>query len=188
MKTFAKTIIMACAITTAILAVNTAYGQKGLYFGGSIGPSYLNKSITDVDWGAIDLSGNDVSYKLYAGYKLPAFLALEGGYRSLGKIADDIAEYNSAGWDIGAKADLSLGPFQIFGKAGAFFNDVSVAFKDPLHPDINKNNTKFMFGFGAGINIQRLGIRAEWESLDMTQGSKLSMLTGGITYRLVGGN
>lgn len=187
MKTISKTILMVCAITTAILAINTAFAQNGLYFGGSVGPSYVNKSFTDIDWGAIDLSGNDVSYKLYAGYKLPAFLSLEGGYRSLGRIADEIAEYNSAGWDIGAKADLSLGPFQVFGKAGAFFNDVKVTFSDPLHPDVNKNNTKFMFGFGAGLNIKRLGLRAEWESLDMSQGSKVSMLTGGLTYRLTGG-
>jgi len=41
---------------------------------------------------------------------------------------------------------------------------------------------------GAGLNLQRLGLRAEWESLDITQGSKVSMLTAGITYRLAGGN
>lgn len=178
----ASTVVVLTALSSDVL------GQKGLYFGGSIGPSYTNKSIMDIDWSDVKIEGNDFSYKMYAGFKLPAFLALEGGYRNLGKVSDDIAEHNSAGWDLNAKADLSLGPLQIFGKAGAFFNDVSVTFKDPLHPDINEHNTKFMFGFGAGLNIERLGLRAEWESLDITKGSKVSMLTAGITYRLAGGN
>jgi OOP family OmpA-OmpF porin len=88
---------------------------------------------------------------------------------------------------LNAKGSLSLGPVEFFGKAGAFFNNVKVTFEDLLHPDINENNTKFMFGFGAGLNIERLGLRAEWESLDITRGSQVSMLTAGITYRLAGG-
>jgi OOP family OmpA-OmpF porin len=162
--------------------------QKGLYFGGSIGPSFVNKKIAEIGIDDIKIDGKDMAYKIYAGYKLPAFLALEGGYRNLGKISSDISEHNSSGWDLNAKANLTLGPVQFFGKAGAFFNNVKVTFQDPIHPEINENNTKFMFGFGAGLNIERLGLRAEWESLDISKGSNVSMLTAGITYRLAGGN
>jgi len=160
--------------------------QDGLYFGGSVGPSFMNTKISDVNWEDVKVEGNDLSYKVYAGYMFPAFLALEGGYRNLGRISDDISEANSSGWDLNAKANLSIGSLQLFGKAGAFFNNVQVTFQDPVHPDINKNNTKFMFGFGAGLNIDRLGIRAEWESLDISKDNKVSMLTAGITYRLAG--
>ncbi len=162
--------------------------QKGLYFGGSVGPSFINKSFMDLDFDDVKIDGNDVAYKVYAGYKLPAFLAIEGGYRNLGSVSQNLAEHNSSGWDLNAKGSISLGPLEIFAKGGAFFNNVKVTFDDPLHPDINKNNTKFMFGFGAGLNISRLGIRAEWESLDMSKDSKVSMLTAGLTYRLAGGN
>jgi hypothetical protein len=187
MKTVSKIMFM-CAVLTMTFSANDLKAQDGLYFGGSIGPSFVNKKISDVVWEDVKIDGNEFSYKVYAGYKLPAFLAIEGGYRNLGKISDDIAEHNSSGWDLNAKANLSLGPVQFFGKAGAFFNNVKVTFEDPLHPDINENNTKFMFGFGAGLNIERLGLRAEWESLDITQGNQVSMLTAGITYRLAGGN
>lgn len=162
--------------------------QKGLYFGGSMGPSFVNKKIAEIGIEDINIDGKDMAYKVYAGYKLPAFLALEGGYRNLGKISSDISELNSSGWDLNAKANLTLGPVQFFGKAGAFFNNVKVTFQDPIHPEINESNTKFMFGFGAGLNIERLGLRAEWESLDISKGSNVSMLTAGITYRLAGGN
>ncbi len=186
MKT--KKRVLLIAVLGMMVNSSSLMAQDGLYFGGSIGPSFVNKKITDVDWQDVKIDGNDFAYKVYAGYMFPAFLALEGGYRNLGNISDDLAEHNSTGWDLNAKANLTLGPVQFFGKAGAFFNNVKVTFKDPLHPDINENNTKFMFGFGAGLNIQRLGLRAEWESLDITQGSKVSMLTAGITYRLAGGN
>ncbi len=188
MKTVIKNASILSVLVALTIGLSSAKAQKGLYFGTSLGPSYINTSITDVDFKEISFTGNDLSYKFFAGYKLPAFLAIEAGYRNLGKISDDIAEQNNAGWDVNAKANITLGPLQIFGKAGAYFNNVNVTFKDPLRPDINSNNTKFMFGFGAGLNIQRLGLRAEWESLDLSSGSKVSMLTAGITYRLTGGN
>lgn len=188
MKRAMKISTLAGLLLVMSIGLSELKAQDGLYFGASVGPSYVNTKITDITLDDIKVDGKDMAYKIYAGYKLPAFLALEGGYRSLGKIGDDISELNSSGWDLNAKANLSLGPLQIFGKAGAFFNNVKVTFQDPIHPDINKNNTKFMFGFGAGLNIKKLGIRAEWESLDLSKENKASMLTAGITYRLAGGN
>lgn len=179
---------VACFASAMMFGLNESYAQEGLYFGGSIGPSFINKKITDINIDDIKIDGKDMAYKIYAGYKLPAFLALEGGYRNLGRVSNELSEHNSSGWDLNAKANLSLGPLQFFGKAGAFFNNVKVTFQDPLHPEIDENNTKFMFGFGAGLNIERLGLRAEWESLDISKGSKVSMLTAGLTYRLAGGN
>jgi len=162
--------------------------QDGLYFGAAMGPSFINKKVTEIGIEDVKIDGKDMAYKIYAGYKLPAFLALEAGYRNLGKVVNDFSVHNSKGWDLNAKANISLGPLQIFGKAGAFFNDVKVTFEDPIHPEINNSNTKFMFGFGAGLNIERLGLRAEWESLDISKGNNVSMLTAGISYRLAGGN
>ena len=188
MKRPGKRLLSTALIIVLIAGFSTLHAQDGLYFGGSIGPSFINKKIVDVQMEDLRIDGNDMSYKFFAGYKLPAFLALEAGYRDLGKISDQLSEHNSSGWDLNAKADISLGPLQIFGKAGAFFNNVNVTFQDPLHPDINEQNTKFMFGFGAGLNIERLGLRAEWESLDISKGNKASMLTAGLTYRIAGGN
>lgn len=175
-------------LLVVLLGASDLMAQDGLYFGGSVGPSYINKSFKDLDVDDIKIDGKDMAYKIYAGYKLPAFLAIEGGYRSLGSVSQDLAEHNNSGWDLNAKGDISLGPIQVFAKAGAFFNNVQVTFNDPLHPDINENNIKFMFGFGAGLNIKKLGIRAEWESLDMSKDSKVSMLTAGITYSFAGAN
>ena len=188
MKTRIKFLALASFILLNIAGLTDAMAQNGLYFGGSVGPSFINKKLMDIEMDDLKIDGKDMAYKVYAGYKLPAFLAFEGGYRNLGRVSNELSEHNSSGWDLNAKANLTLGPLQLFGKAGAFFNNVKVTFKDPLHPDINENNTKFMFGFGAGLNIERLGLRAEWESLDISKGSKVSMLTAGITYRLAGGN
>ena len=178
---------LAAIALVLLTGLSELMAQEGLYFGGSMGPSFINKKIADVDLQDIKVDGNDLAYKLYGGYKFPAFLAVEAGYRDLGSVSTDISEHNSSGWDISIKPDLSLGPLSIFGKVGAFFNNVQVTFKDPIHPDINKHNTKLMFGFGLGLNIERLGLRAEWESLDIAKDSKVSMLTAGITYRLAGG-
>lgn len=170
----------------SLIGMTELSAQGGLYFGGNIGSSYINKSITDIDVQDIKIDGKDMAYKIYAGYKLPSFLAIEGGYRDLGSVSQDLLDLNNSGWDLNAKGDISLGPLHVFAKAGAFFNNVKVTFQDPIHPDINKNNTKFMFGFGAGLTIKNIGIRAEWESLDLSKENKVSMLTAGITYSLTG--
>ena len=180
--------LTATMLLVVFVGMSDMMAQDGFYIGGSVGPSYLNKSFKDLDIEDIEIEGKDMAYKLYAGYKLPSFLAFEGGYRNLGSVSQDLVDHQNYGWDLNAKGDISLGPLQVFAKAGAYFNNVKVTFKDPIHPDINKNNTKFMFGFGAGLNINKLGIRAEWESLDFSKDSKISMLTAGITYSLSGRN
>lgn len=185
-----KRVIKFASISMVILLIGIVQtdvqAQRGFYFGGNVGSSYINTNIMDVDFQDFKIDGNDLAYKVYAGYRLPVFLAIEGGYRNLGSVSQDMVDLNNAGWDLNAKGDISLGPVQIFAKAGAFFNNVKVTFQDPLHPDINENNTKFMFGFGAGVNIKKIGIRAEWESLDLSKDSKVSMLTAGLTYSLTG--
>jgi OOP family OmpA-OmpF porin len=184
----ARTVFLAlCAFAVLNMTGSKALAQDGLYIGGSAGPSFVNTSITEVDWENVTIDGNDFGYKLYAGYQLPAFLAFEAGYRHLGKVSDAVAEHNSYGWDLNAKVNLNLGPMQLFGKAGAFLNNVEVTFADPLRPDINEHNTRLMFGFGAGLNIDRVGFRAEWESLDLLEDQRVSMLTAGVTFRLAGG-
>ena len=183
-----RSIMAALVLLTGFVGTSDLMAQDGFYFGGNIGPSYVNKNFKDLDLEDIKINGKDMAYKIYVGYKLPAFLAFEGGYRNLGSISQSLADHKNYGWDINAKGDISLGPLQVFAKAGAYFNNVKVTFKDPLHPDINKNNTKFIFGFGAGLNINKLGLRAEWESLDFSKDSKISMLTAGITYSLSGTN
>jgi OmpA-OmpF porin, OOP family len=187
MKNVKRISLLASVLVLSLLGYSEVRAQDGFYLGGSMGPSYINKKFTDIDQADLNLEGKELAYKIYAGYKIPGFLALEGGYRNLGSVAADLADYNNFGWDVSAKGDISIGPLQVFAKAGAYFNNVNVTFQNPLQPDINKNNTKFLFGFGAGLNIQKLGLRAEWESLDFSKDSKVSMLTAGITYSFSGG-
>ena len=181
-----KTISIFVIILSALTFSNKAQGQNGVYIGGSIGPSFINQVIQDIDGIQIDLQENEFSYKLYAGWRLSKFFAVEGGYRNLGKSSQELSAYmldaKTDGRDFQALGIFPVGPLDLFGKLGVFFWDSEYKFDDdPLYI----NGTSFMFGLGAGVRVGRLGFRAEWEFLDMSESNRLSMLTAGATVKII---
>jgi hypothetical protein len=173
-------------ILSALIFSNNTQAQKGFYIGGSLGPSFINQVILDIDSIQIELQENELSYKFYAGWRMTKFFAFEGGYRNLGKSTQELSSYKldakTDGWDFQALGIFPLGPLDLFGKLGVFFWDSEYKFNDEL---LYKNGTSFMFGLGAGVRLGRLGLRAEWEFLDLSKGNRLSMLTAGATVKII---
>ena len=174
------------SLTIGVISLQTQ-AQKGIYLGAGLGPSFINKNITDLTGEDLKINDNNLSYKFYAGWRLAKFIGIEGGFRNLGKVSKEISgmdiEAKTNGWDIEGVGFLPIGPFDIFGKAGAFFWNT----EDKIDPDPTTygKGTSFMFGLGAGFRLGRLGFRAEWEMLDVSKDSQLSMLTAGISFKFI---
>lgn len=154
------------------------------YVGGSIGNSFNNIKISDINGDSFKFDGNSFGWKVYAGYELGGFLGVEGGYRDLGRVkntTDGQSTYiKTTGGDIAGKGTINLGPLAAFAKAGAFFASQKV---DDL--SYKSSNTSFLWGLGAGLNLGGLGLRLEYESFGASNNSK-SMLTLGATLKLGG--
>jgi len=159
----------------------------GFYLGGSVGSSFINQTLSEtVDGIGINdfkIDQSNFAYKIFGGFRLNKFLALEGGYRNTGKAEDTFEGIpitsKTKGWDVEAVGVLDLEVIFAFAKAGAFFWNT----ENGLGEEINKvNKTGFLWGVGAGVKLGGISIRAEWESLGTDNPESLSMLTAGVTF------
>ncbi|MCC6410577.1 MAG: hypothetical protein IT270_02890 [Saprospiraceae bacterium] len=153
-----------------------------IYIGASVGNSFINKDLEDVQGDDFTVDGNALGYKVFLGYGVK-FLGIEGGYRDLGTAKSDfnsgVLKTHVTGIDLAARGKVHVGPVIAFAKAGAFFAKYENEVLDYKYDD--DNTTNFLWGLGAGLQLGRLGVRLEYEGLGK-ENSKLSMLTAGLTY------
>ena len=170
-------------LIAAFLAPMTA--SAGMYVGASIGNSWASYDQPEVE-DIKDISENSTGYKFFGGFKSESFFGVEGGYRDLGKIEYSETGYaldsSTTGWDIAAMGRLKLSIVDVFAKAGAFW------WKTGANGDIageamtdNQDGTAFIWGLGAGVRLGPIGVRLEWESMEVKTPDSLTMLSLGAT-------
>lgn len=169
--------ILVISLVVAILAPLPALAD--LYAGASIGNSWFNHDPEVADVG--EISENSTGWKIFGGFKNDGFFGVEGGYRDMGKIdyADSgfNADSKTTGWDVEGVGRLKLGPVDVFAKAGAFFWKTEVGGDATGSAD----GTAFIWGLGAGVRLGPIGVRLEWESMEVEDPDSLSMLSLGAT-------
>ncbi|MDX1385793.1 MAG: outer membrane beta-barrel protein, partial [Thermoanaerobaculia bacterium] len=133
----------------------------------------------------------DFAYKLYLGLELPGPLAVEGGYRELGRVTGDggllAATAESDGFDAYLLGKLPLGPVAIFAKGGVIAWDTEVRTTAPEGsglPDIRVTNdgTDFAWGVGLSFEIGKVSLRGEYEKFEIDLPDDVSMLSVGVAY------
>src|SRR5688572_22896031 len=128
----------------ALLAVSTgaALGQgyyspdneRGWYAGGGIGQFNVEVDGLDgLDETINDFDSDDMSWKLFAGYRLNRFLSFEGAYVNFGEPSDDFSTGGSSGdysLELSGFAPYVVGTlplgetFEAFAKVGYYFYDL----------------------------------------------------------------
>lgn len=167
-------------ITIILLCFSTkTYAQ--FYIGGSIGNSFINKTINDVGGSDLKIDGNDFGYKIYGGLGRKYF-GIEGGYRVIGEIQTSSPinlQSDVSGWDVAARGKLNIGPVFAFAKAGAFFskseNQIGTV-------NSTENTTNFLWGLGAGFKLGRVALRIEYESLDIDSNNNIAQVMFGVAF------
>ena len=172
-------------VFTFLLLFTSLDSYSQVYVGVSIGSSFINKDLTDLNGDDFKIDENSFGYKIFGGFGTK-FIGLEGGYRSLGEIKSETTitlKSKITGWDVAARPKIALGPIIIFGKAGAFFGKAENTINQRTE---TKTSTSFLWGLGAGLKLGFIGIRLEYEGLESGSDSSLSMLTLGGTIHLGG--
>ncbi len=172
--------LFAFLLTLPLLAT-----PRGVYFGGSVGQSFIKTEISDIGNEDLKLDGNDFAYKLYAGVRMTTSLAFEGGYKHLGTVkskASDITfESRIAGYDIAAVGNIYLGIVDLFAKGGVFWWDQQLKGGGEKATNSGSN---FVWGFGATLRLGQMGVKAEWERFELADYDRLAMLSLGLVFGL----
>lgn len=174
--------ILLTALVVLLLCPMSA--MASMYLGASIGNTWQSTT-TDADevFDEIsEISENSTGWKIFGGFQSEGIFGIEGGYRDLGKIKPEVSgeEYSLStnGWDVEALGHLKLSIVDLFAKAGAFFWSSDSTYDDHTMDD---SGTSFLWGLGAGVTLGPIGVRLEWESMEVDGMDNLSMLSLGAT-------
>jgi len=168
------TVLMVLTLATA-----PAYAQ-GFYAGAAIGNTFFSSEFEDAADEVTKIDENSTAWKIFGGFNGHKFLGIEGGYRDFGTIKTDVGDYSleskTKGWDIEALGKFEIAIVQVFGKAGVMF------WSNDFNEGENTDGTDFFWGLGAGVALGPIGVRLEWESLEVGGPDNMSMVSLGATF------
>ncbi len=186
MKTGKLAIGAVLALTAGAFSL-PAMADSGVYVGGGVASTKIEDSAGNPG-AAADFSESDVGLKVFAGYKVDVLplikFAAEVGYRDLGKPATTIAgvdvDYRLHGFDYGVLAGVGLGPVDLFGRVGGMQYDLRKN-TGGIHNDYD--GTAPVYGLGAWFTLFGVGIRAEFEKIDVDELDDVQMTTISAFYQ-----
>ena len=185
-KKITQTAVAALAVI-GLSAAAPSYAQW--YVGGSIGKSdikFNNAAQSDqfLDLGFTNpttvSSTKDTGYRLFGGYQLHKYIAVEGAYVDLGRFGfrTDVTPKGSLtgstridGFELSALGTLPIGDrFGLFARVGALAAQTKTSYtgggsiETLIGGDTQKKrSTELVYGAGAMFNInQNLSLRGEW--------------------------
>jgi OOP family OmpA-OmpF porin len=156
------------AVLLSGLCISRADAAGGLYLGAGLGQSTVKDNTSG---GNIDAS--DTAYKAFVGYRfnlIPIIdLAVEGGYTDFGKPSQSNVQFKLHGYDAAGLLIFPLGPIDLYGKVGMLSWTASGSGAS------STSGTDPFYGVGAGFNIWKIGIRAEYERYKIKDVDRVDM-------------
>ena len=191
--------LLSVTLVLIVTASTMANAEIGPYIGGSVGQSHLELDLPDVGGAGFRIDDEDFAFKVFFGLELPGPIAVEAGYRDLGSVIGDDGfvrlSGETDGFDAFLLGKLPVGPVALFAKAGliAWDAEATAGVRDDvlvlvpegtLVPDVrfDDDGTDFAWGVGISGEVGPIGIRGEFESLEIDLLDDVTMLSVGITY------
>lgn len=196
-------------VMLAGLLVAGAASAQGFYVGGNLGQSRTSfgsefRGATPGDVTSYDKS--DMAYKLFAGYEINKYFAVEGGYADLGDPQVNVTyvggwdkmTQESSAWFVVGKGTLPINEqFNVFGKLGVSRNKVKSIGTDNTggKDTVSDSRMEAVYGVGAEYNVtKQVGVRMEYENFGKfgdynaatgngTGRTKTSLWSVGVSYK-----
>ncbi|MFN0038863.1 MAG: outer membrane beta-barrel protein [Burkholderiales bacterium] len=167
--------ILAIATALFIFATTPALAN-GLYVGGGAGTASIEDSPTKP--AGVTFSESDAAWKVFGGYRFDVLpivsLSGEVGFRDLGKPSAGAAEYTLDGFDYAALAGVGLGPVELFARLGGMQYDLE---KNNGGTKTSFDGTAPVYGVGARFTLFSIGVRAEYEMIDIDELDTVEMIS-----------
>jgi OOP family OmpA-OmpF porin len=177
--------VISGVIGAALFAMGmcAAQAESGPYVGANFGQSSIDLCSGLAVTGCDD---DDTGWKVYGGYDINPYFAVEAGYADLGDFSVAIpgitvtGEYD--GMFIDAKGSLPIGDaFSVFAKLGVLFWDVEGA---NAAVGYSEDGSDLSYGLGAEYMFtSQFGGRAEWQQFQDVDGDDVTLWTGGAVFK-----
>lgn len=179
-------IAAAVVVASAIVLALPARADSGIYIGGGVGQTRIEDSAGNP--AGTDFSESGTGLKLFAGYHLDIIplisLAAEVGYRDLGEASRTAAgvdtDYRVDGFDYAVLAGVGLGPVDLFGRVGAMQYDLQKNFGGAKN---DYDGTAPVYGVGVWLTLFGLGVRAEYEKIEIDELDNVEMVSVSAFYQ-----
>lgn len=168
----------------ALFALPAIAADNGFYLGGSIGQTAVNTGTL----GEVQVDGNSTGYKVFAGFRMITFLAVEGAYIDFGKSnkttsATTFGEAKAKGYEAQVLGFIPLGIADIFGKAGAASATFDInGTQNGIPTSISTDKTSPVYGAGVQFRIKSVAVRGEVEYFDVKSTDKLYFYSIGASW------
>ena len=174
------TVFISAMFLSAALPLSAAHAG-GVYLGGGIGQASIEDAPGNPFGATFDES--DTAYKVFGGYRfdlLPIVsLSAEVGYRDLGNPNTTGREYQVSGFDYAALAGIGLGPVEVFARLGGMNYDLE---KTAGGVTREFDGTAPVYGVGVRFSLLGLGVRAEYEKIDIDELDNADMISVSAFY------
>ncbi len=178
-----------CMVRAALFLLLTCFVgsplcAQDLLAGFSIGNGFNKRRLGEINGEDFQIKESNFAWKIFASTAWN-FLGAEGGYRDFGTIErqEDMGRgvSKTRGGDLIGRGVFNFAFLNVFGKAGLFFGRTKDSLVDNMGntvADQVSRQTAFIWGFGAGINLGILQVRAEYENVELNP-SNIGMLSVG---------
>jgi hypothetical protein len=176
----------ALAAVAALAFTLPAQADSGIYLGGGAASTKIEDSVGNP--GGVDFSESTLGLKLFGGYHLDVLPLLkfagEVGYRDTGRASATIGgvdvDYRAHGFDYGVLGGVGLGPVDLFARVGGM--------QYKLRKNIggihnNYDGTAPVYGVSAWLTLYGVGIRADYEKIDIDELDDVRMTTISAFYQ-----
>jgi hypothetical protein len=151
---------------------------EGFYLGGGVGDfsSAVDEinNLDDVDDVGIDFSDGDNATKLFAGWRVNQFFAVQGDFVDFGESSGAVSSSVRGTSDVQGVAPsivgtLPLGPIELFGRVGVMFYEVDLNLAGGRVIDESGEDLVWSAGIGFDVLDDRLNLRLEYEEIDIAE-------------------
>jgi OOP family OmpA-OmpF porin len=174
--------------------------DNGFYVGGGLGfPSWDVGDFND-EYSNLRFEDSSFGYKLFGGYRILEYLAVEAGYTNWGTVKtyetsvlriDEELRVEIDGWDASVVGILPLSKkTDLFAKVGVSSWNAAVRVTvddtrqsaDPIVEDQSRDGTDLTFGAGLDFLFNKLGARLEMGWLRISDTDGQFMFCASLTY------
>lgn len=164
-----------CVAMMVLCSASQAYERFGPYVGGGVGQWEGVVPLFDLEdeERVIDFEGDDVSFKVFGGYRFTPWFALEGSFAQYGTLKDAHAgqdlRIKVGGFGAYAVFTLPIQRFELVGRAGFLLSDQKITYGVPEGEfRFTESSSSFVYGGGVGVMLFRnINVRVEYEVLDL---------------------
>jgi OOP family OmpA-OmpF porin len=165
--------LIIAAVASVCFAAPALAADEGLYIGAGVGSM-------GVDVGGF--SGDDVGYKVLAGWMLTPYLGAEVEYIDGGTAEDRGVEIDVSGFNASLRGAYPFtDQFSVFAKVGMMFWDADVDSFDVSGSDSGED---FSWGVGAGFDFtDNLGVTVEYQGFEIEDTDTVDLVSASLVWK-----